>query len=132
MHETLPRSVHGLGLPPPTEFIRIPERVRSAEEVLEAARAARDDPRWRARQWIARVTELGGDALDFVEHHGLGFLALFGRHVRIALWRVRRRLRNLAADVSPPTHTPTHSPSDFDRAETKMTMNPYGTETGSA
>ncbi len=143
-------------------MIRIPERGRSAQEVLEAARAARHDPRWRVRQWIARAGENAGAILDLVERHGLEGLSLLGRYTRVALWRSRRKLRHLAIEatkedslgmrllararefearrtaqrglLAPLPRRISHNTHncDFDRAETRMTTNPSGTETGSA
>ncbi|MEQ8280637.1 MAG: hypothetical protein RMA76_39925 [Deltaproteobacteria bacterium] len=87
------RSLHGLGLPPPTELIRIPQVLRSSDEVLERARAARHDPRWMLAQWAHRAVEIGGGLLDHIERDGLEGLALLGRHARVAWWRTKRATR---------------------------------------
>ncbi len=91
------RSLHGLGLPPPTEMIRIPQVLRSADEVLERAHAARHDPRWMVTQWTQRALEIGGGLLDRIERDGLEGLALLGRHTRVAWWRTRRATRHFVA-----------------------------------
>jgi hypothetical protein len=91
--ESMGRRVKGLGLPPPTQMIVVPDRVLSEEEVMAVVQLEKDAFAWKAalvRVELTRAYDRFLDVAAFVLERGS---VIAGRAFRRIRLEVVRRLR---------------------------------------